>query len=147
VDPGGLSGGQSCPGDDNDTDDSMGEEEEEGEVEEDEEEDEDEDNGKEPWTIGEGEMVNTLADDIDTMVHNKLIVLPEQGQEMRENTARPQPPAPAPTPQTLETQPLSRLEHLGHVTPQKSRPVVPTLREAEEPSNTLDVDVDVDVDQ
>ena len=39
-------------------------------VDEDEEEDEDkdEDNGKEPRTIGQGEMVNTLADDADTII-------------------------------------------------------------------------------
>jgi len=37
-------------------------------VDEDEKEDEDEDNGKEPRTIGQGEMVNTLADDADTML-------------------------------------------------------------------------------
>ena len=37
-------------------------------MDEDEKEDEDEDNGKEPRTIGQGEMVNTLADDADTML-------------------------------------------------------------------------------
>jgi hypothetical protein len=123
---------------------------EEYEQEEDEEEEEDEDDGKEPQTIGQGEMVNTSADDVDTMVDDELIVLPEQGQEMRQNTPRPQPPAPAPRPQTpetrprprtLETHPLSGLEQLGLVMLQNPRPAVPTLREAEVAGNTSDVDV------
>jgi hypothetical protein len=45
----------------------------------DEDEEEDEDNGKEPRTIGQGEMVNTSADDVDTMVDDEPTVLPEQG--------------------------------------------------------------------
>jgi hypothetical protein len=101
-------------------------------------------------------MVNTSADDVDTMVDNQAIVLPEQGQEMREYTPRPQPPAPTqrpqapaphPPPRTPETYTLSGLEHFGRVTPQKPRPAVPTLKEAEAAGNTSDVDVDVDVDQ
>jgi hypothetical protein len=120
---------------------------EEDEQEEDEEEEE-EDDGKEPRTIGQGEMVNTWADDVDTMVDDQPIVLPEQGQEIREPL--PQPPAPAPQLQTLEphprprtseTHPLSGLEHLGLVTPQKPRPAVPSLHEAEAAGNSLDVDV------
>jgi len=78
------------------------EEEDEEEEEEDEEEDEDEDDGKEPRTIGQGEMVNTSADDVDTIVDNQPIMLPEQGQEMREHTSWLQHLAPAPWPQTLE---------------------------------------------
>jgi hypothetical protein len=75
---------------------------------------------------------------------------------MWEDTSWPQPPAPAPRPQTPEprqrprtpnTHPLSGLQHLGRVTPQKLRPAVPTLREAEAAGNSSDVDVDVDVDQ
>jgi hypothetical protein len=117
----------------------------------DEDEEEDEDNGKEPRTIGQGEMVNTSADDVDTMVDDEPTVLPEQGQEMREHTPRPQPPAPAPRPQTPEPPPrprtpethtLSGLEFLGLVTPQKPRPAAPTLREAEAAGNTSDVDVE-----
>ena len=132
-------------------DDEEEDEEEEDEEKEDEEEDKDEDDGKEPRTIGQGEMVNTSADDVDTMVDDQPIVLPEQCQEMREHTPRPQPPAPAPRPQTPdpgprprtpETHPLSGLEHLGLVTPQKPRPAVPTQREAEAAGNTSDVDVD-----
>jgi uncharacterized protein YbaR (Trm112 family) len=129
-------------------------------VDEDEEEDKDEDDGKEPWTIGQGEMVNTSADHVYTMVDNQPIMLPEQGQEMRKHTPRPQPPAPGPQPQTLdpcarpqtldpcarpqtpEIHPLSGLEHLGLVTPQKPRPAVPTLQESEAAGNTLDVDED-----
>jgi hypothetical protein len=120
-------------------------------VDEDEEEDKDDDDGKEPRTIGQGEMVNTLADDVDTMVDDQPIALPEQCQEMREHTPRPQPPALAPRPQTPDPRPrprtpethlLSGLEHLGIVTPHKPHPVVPTLQEAEAARNTSDVDVD-----
>jgi hypothetical protein len=70
------------------------------EEDEDEEEDKDVDDGKEPRTIGQGEMVNTSGDDADTMVDDEPTVLPEQrrdmgqGQEMREHTPWPQPPAP-----------------------------------------------------
>jgi hypothetical protein len=129
-------------------------EEEEDEKEEevvDEDEEKDEDNGKEPRTIGQGELVNTSADDVDTIVDDKPTVLPEQRQEMREHTPRPQPLAPAPRPQppeppprpqTPETHTLSGLEILGLVTPQKPRQAAPTLREAEEAGNTSDVDVE-----
>jgi hypothetical protein len=109
------------------------------------------DDGKEPQTIGQGEMVNTSAADVDTIVEDQTIVLPEQFQEMREPTPRPQPPVPAPRPQTPDPRPrprtpethhLSELSHLGLVTPQKPRPAVPTQREAEAARNTSDVDVD-----
>jgi len=96
-------------------------------------------------------MVNTLADDADTMVDDEPTVQPEQGQEMREHTPWPQPLAPHPPPQTLEPPPrprtpethtLSGLEFLGHVMPQKPRPAAPTLREAEAAGNPSDVDVE-----
>ena len=45
-------------------------------MDEDEEEDKNDD-GKEPWTIRQGEMVNTSAYDVDTMVDDQPIVLPE----------------------------------------------------------------------
>ena len=140
-------------GDDDEEDYEEKEDEEEVEEEEDEEGDQDEDDGKEPRTLCQGEMVNTSTDDVYTMVDNQPIVLPEQGQEMREHTPWPQPRAPAPRPQTPEphprqqtpeTHPLSGLEHLGILTPQKPHLVVPTLREAEPARNTSDVDVDVD---
>jgi len=128
---------------------------EDGEVEEEEDEREkevvDEDNGKEPRTIRQGEMVNTSADDVDTMVDDEPTVLPEQGQEMREHTPRPQPPAPAPRPQTPEPPPqprtpethtLTGLEFLGLVMPQKPRTAAPTLREAKAAGKTSDVDVE-----
>jgi hypothetical protein len=120
-----------------DGDDDEEEEEEEDdqqeveEEDEDEEEDKDEDDGQGPRTIGHGEIVNTLAHDADTMVDDEPTVLPEpgqemeQGQEMREHTPRPQPPAPAqlthtleppPRPRTPETHTLSGLEFLGLVT-------------------------------
>jgi len=117
----------------------------------DEDEQEDEDNGKEPRTIGQGEMVNTSADATDTMVDDQPTVLPEQGQEPGEHTPRSQPPAPAPQPQTPEPPPqprtpethtLSGLEFLGLVTPQKPRPAARTLGEAEAAGNPSDVDVE-----
>jgi hypothetical protein len=67
--------------------------------------DEDEDNGKEPRTIGQGEMVNTSADDADTMVDDQPTVLPEQCEEMRENTPRTQPLASSARPHTPEPRP------------------------------------------
>jgi hypothetical protein len=64
-----------------------GDEEEDEEKEDEEEvEDQDEDDGKEPRMLGQGEMVNTSADDVDTKLDDQPIVLPEQGQEMREHT-------------------------------------------------------------
>jgi len=96
-------------------------------------------------------MVDSSADDADTMVDDQPIVLPEQGQEMAEHTPRPQPLAPAPCPQsseprprprTLETHPPTGLEHSALVMAQNPRPAVPSLREAEAPANTSDVDVD-----
>jgi hypothetical protein len=127
-------------------------EKEEEEVDEDEQEDENEngDNGKEPQTIGQGEMVDTLADDAATMVDNQATVLPEQGQQMYEHTPQPHPPAPTtqphnqeplPRPQTPETHSLSGLEFLRLVTLQNHRPAVPTLREAEAAGNFSDVNV------
>jgi hypothetical protein len=110
-----------------------------------------EDNGNEPWMIGLGEMVNTLADDADTMVQHQPTVQPEQGQEMRNHTPWPQPPAPAPQPQIPEPRPLPRspetyiisgLEFFGLVTPQKPHPAAATLREAEPAGNITDVDVE-----
>ena len=80
-------------------------EEEEVDEDDEEDEDEDEDNGKEPQTIGQGEMVNTTADNADTMVDDQPTVLPEQGQGMREHTPQPQPPSSAPPPQTPEHRP------------------------------------------
>jgi hypothetical protein len=121
-------------------------EEKEDEKEEDEKEDEvvdeDEDNGKKPQTIGQGEMVNTSADDADTMVDDQPTVLPEKGQEMREHTPWPQRPAPAPRPRTLETHTLNGLEFLGLVRPQKLRPAAPTPGEAEAAGNISDIDVE-----
>jgi len=127
------------------------EEEEEDKDEDEEEEDKDGNDGNEPRTIGQGEMVNSSADDVDTMVDDQPIVLPEQGHEMREHTTQQQTPAraqcphtpePYPRPRTLPTRPLSGLEHLGLVMLQKPRPAVPTRREADAARNTSDVDVD-----
>jgi len=132
-------------------DEAEEDEKEEKEVDEEEDEDQDNDNGKEPRTIGQGEMVHTSAGDADTMVDNQPTVLPEQGQEMRKHTPRPQPPAPAPWPQTPEARPrprtpethtLSGPEFLGLLMPRTPLPAAPTLREAEAAGNTSDVDVD-----
>ena len=121
------------------------------EEEDEEEKEEDVDDGKQPRMIGQGEMVNTSADDVDTMGDYHPIVLPEHGQEMCKHTPQPQPPVPTPRPQTLEphpqpqtpdTHPLDGLEYLGLTTPQKPRPAVPTLQEAEAAGNTSDVGVD-----
>jgi hypothetical protein len=132
------------------------EEEDEEKEDEEEVEDQDEDDGKEPQMLGQGEMVNTSADDVHTRVDNQAFMLPEQCQEMYEQTQQPQPLAPARWPQTPEprpqtrtpeTHPLSGLEYLGLVTPEKPRPAVPTMRKAEAAGNTSYVDMDVDVDQ
>jgi hypothetical protein len=94
---------------DEEEDDEKKEEREDGNEEEDanedEDEDEDEDGGKEPRTMGLGEMANTSADDLDTIADDQPIMLPEEGQEMREHTPRPQPSAPATPRQTLEPHP------------------------------------------
>jgi hypothetical protein len=102
-------------------------------------------------------MVTTSADDADTMVGNEPTLLSEQGQEMgqgeemREHTPRPQAPAPAQQPQTLEPPPrpqtpdthtLRGLEFLGHMTQRKPRTATPTRRAAEAARNSSDVDVE-----
>jgi hypothetical protein len=58
-------------------------EQEEEVVDEDEKESTDENDGKEPRTIGEGEVVNTSVDDVDTIVYDQPILLPDQRPEMR----------------------------------------------------------------
>ena len=98
--------------DEEEKDEEKEDKEEVEEEDEDEEEDKDEDNGKEPQTIGQGEMVNTLADDAYTIVDDEPTVLPEQGQEMREHTTQPQPPAPVSRPQTPEPSPYHELRRL-----------------------------------
>jgi hypothetical protein len=88
-------------GDDDEEDDEDEEKKDKEEVEEedeDEEEDKDGDYGNEPRTIGQGEIVNTSADDFDSMGDDQTMVLPEQGQEICEHTPRLQPPACAPQP-------------------------------------------------
>jgi len=127
-------------------------EEDEDEVEDtDEEEDKDEDDRKKPRTISQEDMVNTSADNVETMVDNQSIVVPEQRHGMRIHTPRLQPPAPAPWPQTPEhypwpwppeTHPLSGLQHLGLLTTQNAHPAVPALQKVEAAGNTSDVDVE-----
>ena len=112
------------------------EEKDEEKEDEDEEEDDHKDDGKEHQMIGQGEMVNTSPDNVDTMVDNEAIVLYEQGQGMCDHTPRPQPLAPAPRRQTLEPYPppqtprthlLSGQEFLGLLTASNPSPVVLTL--------------------
>ena len=120
-------------------------------MDEDEEEDKDEDDGKESGMIGQGEMVNSADDNVDTMVDEQPIVIADQGQEIGKHTLRPQPREPALRPQTPErhakprtphTHPLSGLQDLGLVTARKPPLAQPSLREAEAARNTSEVDVD-----
>jgi hypothetical protein len=129
-------------------------EDEEDEKEEavvDEDEQEDEDNGKEPRIIGHSEMVNTSADDADTIVDDEPTVLPEHGQEIREHTLGTQSLRPAPPPQTPEAptqsrhpvaQTLGGLGFVGLVTPEKLSPAAPILRESKPAGNTSKFDVE-----
>jgi len=82
-----------------------GEEEDEQMEDEDEEEAKDEADGKEPRMIGQGDMLNILAQHVYTVVDNEPIVSPEQDQEMREITPWPQPVVPTLKPQTLKPSP------------------------------------------
>jgi len=127
------------------------EDEYEEEEDEDEEEDVDEDVGKESQTIGQGEMVNTSADDVYTMVDDQPFVLPDQGQEIYEYTPWLQPPAsaswpkapePCPRPRTPQNHPFIGREFLGLLISLTNGPAVPTLRVAETAGNPSDMDVD-----
>jgi len=96
-------------------------------------------------------MVNILANNADTKVDDQAIVLPDHGQEIREHTPRPQPLAPAPwtkspdtptRPRTLEIHRFCGLENIELGIPQKTRPAVPTVQEAETAGTTSNVDMD-----
>jgi len=96
-------------------------------------------------------MVYSSADDVDTMIDDQPIVLPEQGQEIREPTPWPQPPASASRPKTPEllpgsrtpeTHPLGQFEIFGLVTPLQPHGAVPTLQLAEAPGNSSDLHMD-----
>jgi hypothetical protein len=135
-------------GEDEEDDDGEDEKvEEKVDEDEDENKDEDENNGKELWTIGQGEMVNTSANDPDTMIDDQPTVLPDHGQKMCEYTpwlqtpapdTRPHTPEPRPRPQPLDPHTLSWLEFLGLLTSEKPRTVASTLREADTAGNTSD---------
>jgi hypothetical protein len=144
-------------GDDDEEEDEEEEDEEKEDEEvvkeedEDEKKDKDKDDGKEPQTIGQGEMVNKSADEADTMVDNEPTVLPEPSQGMCQHNPRPQPLAPAPRPETTEPPPqpqtpethsLSGLKFMGLVTPPKPCSAVAILRDAEAARNNSDVDVE-----
>ena len=90
---------------DDDKDEDDKEEDDENQKKEAEKEDKNVDDGKKPWIIGQGEMLNLLADNGYTMVDDQPIVLSEQGQEMRKHSPQEQPPAPAQWPQIPEPSP------------------------------------------
>jgi hypothetical protein len=101
--------------------------------------------------IGQEDMVKMSAGDVATLVDDQPLAIPEQGQGIREHTTRSQPLAPGelrqsletrPRPRTPETNPLSGLEHLGYVTPQKHHHTVPTHPEDEAAGNCFNVDLD-----
>jgi hypothetical protein len=110
------------------------------------EEDMDEDDDNKCRPIDQGEVVNTSADDVDTMGDDQPIEQSEPGQEMRMHTTWPQHLVHAPGPQTMEPRPrpptlgtnlLCWPAHLGLVTPQQPRPVVLTQHKLSEPGNHL----------
>jgi hypothetical protein len=72
------------------------EEEEEQEEDVDKEKDVNEDDGKEPQTIGQGEMVNSSADAVDTSIDYQPGMIHKQGEEMCVHTPWPDPLLPAP---------------------------------------------------
>lgn len=82
-----------------------GEEDDEKDEDEDEEKDGDEHNGKEPQMIAQGGMVNTLADDADSMLNTQPIILPKRGPGMSDCTPQLEPLAPTPWPETPEPRP------------------------------------------
>jgi hypothetical protein len=83
--------------------DDQEEDEEDEEEHEDEKENGDENDGKEPWMIGQGELVNKMVDGVDTMVDDQPIVITEQRQEMLERTSQPHPLLPTRSPQIQVT--------------------------------------------
>jgi hypothetical protein len=63
------------------------------------------DDGKKQCTIGQGDLKNLWADDVDMMVDNQPTLLYTQSQVRRKHTTQEQPPLPAQLPQTLEPRP------------------------------------------
>jgi len=65
-------------------------------------------------------MVNTLADDVDTMVYDQPIAVHVPGQEMSEHTPRPQPLGPTQRPQPAgpAPRPRTREPHPRPLTPE-----------------------------
>jgi len=61
--------------------------------------------GQLPPKIGQWEMVHSSDNNVDTMVHDQPIVLPEQSPEISEHTSWPQHAPPAPQPHTSEPLP------------------------------------------
>jgi hypothetical protein len=107
VDLGGVVDMQKDGNDDEGEYEAQADKEEVEEEDEDEEEDQDEDDSKEPRTLGQGEIVHTSADDVDILVNDEPVVVPDQAQQMRAHTPLPQPQVRAPHPQTFESCPQS----------------------------------------
>jgi hypothetical protein len=108
-------------------------------------EDENKDDGQEPQMVGQGEIVNTSADDVDLMVDNQPIILPAQCKEMCKDSLQHQPLAagpwplsrePHPGPHPPESHPLSRLHNVDLVTAQNPRPAVATLNDTDAARST-----------
>jgi hypothetical protein len=91
--------------DEQEEDEEMEDEYEVKEEDEDVKEDKDEDDGNKRRMIGQGYMVHTSADNIDTMVDAQPRMLSEYGQKMRKHTPWPQHPVPAPRRQTPQPHP------------------------------------------
>jgi hypothetical protein len=70
--------------DDEDEQDEEEEHEEEEKEDGDEEEEEDEEDAKQPQKIGQGKMDNSSADDVDAIVDDLQIILPEGDHKMCE---------------------------------------------------------------
>jgi len=73
-------------GADEDEEDDQEKDEEDEDEEKEEEEDEDENEGKEHRTIGQWVIANISADNVDSIVDDRRILLPAQGQQIREQT-------------------------------------------------------------
>jgi len=87
-------------------------------------------------------MVNTSADNVDTITDSQPIVLHAQGKEMHHHNPQPQTLDPWPPRRMPETNPFSGREFVELVMSLKHCPAIATLRDAESAENTSAVDVD-----
>ena len=99
---------------------------------------------------GKREMVNSSADDANTIVDDEQTMLPEQGQEkcdhirqlqLPAHTLRLKTPEPPTRPPTPQTHTLSGRVFLEVMTPYTYHPAAQSLREAEAAGNSLDFNV------